>query len=179
MMQPSVRHLVRLSLALLVPLAAVGCSESTSAPADEGEPVAFDRLGGFFPAVCSGFDVAQTMVIRSQEEWNGFWDRFQPANQRVAPPSVDFEARMVAVMALGTRSTGGYTVEVAQVREMDDGTLVVRANESIPGDNCTVTQAQTRPLDAVLIPSSDSPVEFEAEARVYGCSTGYNDDGGY
>lgn len=177
-MQSSARHLVRLALVLLFPVAAMGCSGSTSAPEDDGDPVSFDRLTSHFPAVQSGITEGENLVIRDQESWTAFWDRFRTGTETATPPQVSFQERMVLVMALGTRNTGGYSVEINRVRAMDDGTLNVVGIESIPGENCSTTQALTYPVDAVLVARTEGEVHFEAEASVYRCEDEEDDGDG-
>lgn len=112
----------------------------------------------------SGIPDARRTVIRTQEEWEAFWDEFQ-ANRlpQTDPPVVDFSAQMVVVATMGTRSSGGYEITVENVFA-DGGSLIVHVLEASPGTSCLTTESLTAPATAVTVPASDSAPDWvEAE----------------
>lgn len=153
-----------LRTALLAALATAACAS----PSAHEQDVPFERLEGFFPSTYSGIEQATEEVIRAQDDWSTFWDRHQPGNARPAPPPVEFGEKMVLVVALGDRPTGGYQVRIQEVEERD-GRLTVRALETVPGRGCGVTQALTQPVDAVLVPRGTGVAQFELRTRVEEC----------
>ena len=113
-----------------------------------------------FQAIAQGGNSAITdareAVIRSAGEWEALWKEH---GGRGNPPAVDFSARMVAAVFLGTRRTGGYRVEVVAMRR-DGEALVVEYVERTPGPGALVTQALTSPFHIVSLPVHAGPVVF-------------------
>jgi hypothetical protein len=122
-----------------------------------------------FTAEYTGIDSHLELVIRDPAEWRDLWARIV-AGQDPAPevPAVDFESDMVLVVGTGERPSGGYTVEIVDVRRHDRALRVV-VLERIPGRECAVTRAITSPVVAVTAPRSDEPVEFEHRTETYAC----------
>jgi hypothetical protein len=108
----------------------------------------------------SGIPDARRDVIRTQEEWEAFWDEFQ-ANRlpQTDPPAVDFSTQMVIVATMGTRNTGGYEITVEDMFD-DAGTLIVQVLQASPGGGCLTTQALTAPATAVAVSAVDGDPEF-------------------
>lgn len=116
----------------------------------------------------SGIGKRQRLVIRDEQAWAAFWTEahgnMMPKPER---PAVDFSASVVIAAAMGSRSTGGYSVDL-QVAETDDG-LRVYVTETSPGPSCITTQAFTAPLAAVRVPRTAASVSFVEQARVSDC----------
>lgn len=83
-------------------------------------------------------------------------------------PEIDFSREMLAVVGLGTRSTGGHGIVIARAFEKD-GKLVVIVRKQSPGKNCFTTQAVTQPVDIVRLPRTDKPVVFNEFEAVHEC----------
>ena len=95
-------------------------------------------------------------AIRSASEWQAFWKSHGAGDP---PASVDFAKEMVAAVFLGTRPTGGYSVEIASTRREGDA-LIVEYVERRPSADSIVTQALTSPFHIVKLPKVDGPVRF-------------------
>ena len=66
------------------------------------------------------------------------------------PASIDFAHEWLAVYSAGVKSTGGYTAEILHVRLSDSGKSVkVTSKLTLPGADCIVTQALTKPVAIV------------------------------
>jgi hypothetical protein len=76
---------------------------------------------------------------------------------------------MLLVAAMGTRSTGGYTIEIEAV-DRDSSAITASVRSRSPGKSCGTTAALTAPVDIVRIPRSDHPVRFVEEHIVTNCS---------
>jgi hypothetical protein len=98
----------------------------------------------------------QETVIRSAGEWQALWKEH---GGRGEAPAVDFAARMVAAVFLGTRPTGGYRTEVTAVRREGDA-LVLEYVERVPAPGSLVSQALTSPFHVVALPVHVGPVLF-------------------
>jgi len=85
-------------------------------------------------------------------------------------PFIDFGNEAVIVVSMGTRSTGGYSIDVERVSESEsDGTLYVEVVEVSPGRGCAVTQAVSAPVHAVRVPLRDGDVQFIERASTRSC----------
>ena len=96
----------------------------------------------------SQIDSARQSVARSAGEWSTLWT--QHAGDR-ARPAVDFNREMVLAVFLGTRSSGGYAVEIVGARE-EGGALVVTYRESRPQPGTVAAQVLTSPYHVVAVP---------------------------
>ncbi|HXF96223.1 MAG TPA: protease complex subunit PrcB family protein [Gemmatimonadales bacterium] len=113
------------------------------------QPVPFERITQVF---YSGFEEPGRQVIRTQAAWSAFWARLQESiTPRPPAPAIDFSRDLVIGAAMGSRGSGGYAIQIAQVAE-DQGRLFVAVREVSPGERCGVTLALTQPVDVVRVP---------------------------
>ena len=70
------------------------------------------------------------------------------------------EGKMVVAVFMGSRSSGGYAVEIKDVKE-EDGKLVVEYQEHAPGPDMMTTCVMTSPFALKMVDKSDLPVEFK------------------
>lgn len=110
-----------------------------------------------FPGTQSIATHPETAVIRDQLTWRAFWVNAFGAD--AATPPVDFSQYMAVAVLIGPEPTGGYTVTIPSVLQIDDR-LTVNYRVRVPMQGEVVTQAQTSPYDIVLIPASPLPVAF-------------------
>jgi hypothetical protein len=104
----------------------------------------------------SNIESAREVVVRTAAEWTAFWKQHAPGQ---TPPKVDFTRSMVVGVFLGSRPTGGYTIEITNIeREGDD--LVVTYREQRPGKADIVTQMITMPYQLVTTDRFTGPVRF-------------------
>jgi hypothetical protein len=87
--------------------------------------------------------------------------------QPFAEHTVDFSSRRVALLSLGGRPTGGYSISVEKIEDFGD---YIKAKVLIkkPGNNCIVTQTQTSPYEFIEI-ESVKELLFEERVEVQGC----------
>jgi hypothetical protein len=107
-------------------------------------------------------------VIRSEAEWEDFWDGLNRQQSYAPVPDVDFEREMLLIAAMGARPTGGYVIEIASAVERADA-IEVRVVETSPGRLCGTTQAVTEPADIVRVTRSAKPVRWVEQERVSDC----------
>jgi hypothetical protein len=72
------------------------------------------------------------------------------------------------VVALGARPTGGYGIIIDGAYERDNRIEVIVQSQS-PGKSCATTQAVTQPVDIVLLPKMDRPIDFRENEYVHEC----------
>lgn len=107
-------------------------------------------------------------VLRTQEEFSDFWDRFtsQMLPENKPPlPEVDFSKDMILVSTMGQRPTSGpYWTFIDGACEFDGQIEVFVSDVDSPSCVGGFTTLSF-PADAVLIPRSDLPVVFR-ESRI-------------
>ncbi len=102
------------------------------------------------------------MRFETADEWSALWNAHAPA----APvPIVDFGREMVVGVFLGTRPTGGYSVEVATIEPKGSETVVTYRVEE-PGRDALVTQALTSPVHLVRLSTRKGQVRFKRASRL-------------
>jgi len=106
----------------------------------------------------SGIDVAKQVSARSVEEWDALWKAHAGGRAR---PSVDFSKDIVAAVFLGSRPSGGYSVQIVGVRQ-EGAALVVSYKETRPAPDALTAQVLTSPYHIVAIPKGTATeVKFE------------------
>jgi len=80
------------------------------------------------------------------------------------PQTADFSQGRVLLVDMGPRNTGGYDITVKSV-DVTDEYITAHVQLSIPGDNCTVTQAFTNPYQFVYIPTTKEVLISESYIR--------------
>jgi hypothetical protein len=104
----------------------------------------------------SGIEERTENLIRTASDWQALWKAHRGSGP--APP-VDFAKETIAAVFLGTRPTGGYSIEIVRARR--DGTaLVLEYVERRPAADSIVTQALTSPFHIVKLPKHDGPASF-------------------
>lgn len=124
------------------------------------EAVPFETLSeGAFSAI----DSPLRLVIRDSAS---LADLFRRAFGQGTPvPPIDFEARSIIAVFIGTRPTGGFSVEIQRVTRADD-LLIVTALETTPAPDQIVIQALTQPYHIISVPRTEAQVRFNVLRRV-------------
>ena len=97
------------------------------------------------------------VAIRDADAWKALWSQHAAGRPL---PAVDFGREMVVAVFMGTKSTGGFAVEIAGYRE-SGGDVVVQYRESSPGRGAITAQVLTSPYHLVAIPKRAGAVTFE------------------
>jgi len=113
--------------------------------------------GGFCKQEKPGHEVARTAG-----EWEKLWRAYSgtPRDREIAPPPVDWSKEMVLAAFMGSRTTGGYRVQIQGAEEVA-GKLVVTVTERKPGPGDIVAQAFTTPYHVVAVKKSALPVQWK------------------
>ncbi len=101
----------------------------------------------------------EAFIINSHEEYERIVGRIDNETE------INLEENSVLAVLLGQRRTGGYRIEIDEIREKDDR-LVIHATETRPGDGCGVIQVLTYPYEAVLIENIEEETEVEINLTV-------------
>ena len=105
----------------------------------------------------SAVDDRREVTVRTQDEWAKIWrmhDFERPA------PRVDLPSEMVVGVFLGSRPTGGFSVEIVGTRQ-EGGALIVQYRETMPAPEGMTAQVLTSPFHLVSVPRIDGDVKFE------------------
>ena len=113
----------------------------------------------------SGIARRSRLVIQSNEEWIAFWNRHASRQRPVSePPAVDFDNQTVLAVLMGQQSSGGYSIEIQSVYQVD-GALEVNVMEREPDRNVMTISALTAPFHLVAIPKWEKEIRFNKEPR--------------
>jgi hypothetical protein len=108
----------------------------------------------------SGVTAAAQIVVRSNAEWEKLWKSHAAAQPL---PAVDFTREMVAAVFLGSRPTGGFSVEIVDGRREGEA-LVLDYVERRPSPDAITTQALTSPFHIVRVEAQAGEVRFRRVA---------------
>ncbi|MES2525045.1 MAG: protease complex subunit PrcB family protein [Gemmatimonadota bacterium] len=121
-----------------------------------------------YSAATSGFTEPAELVLRDQAALDDAWRTLHSRLPGNPAPAVDLSTRMVVVVALGSRNTGGHGVRVDSVTS--DGTrTTVHYTATAPGTSCMTTQMITSPVDIVSVARREGAVRFERRSVVQPC----------
>ena len=105
----------------------------------------------------SQIDAPRQVSVNTAADFAALWR--QHAGD-VKPPAVDFNARTVVAVFLGTRMTAGYAVEILRTRD-EKGALIVEWQERRPSRDMMTAQVVTSPAVIASIPKFAGTVTFE------------------
>ena len=108
----------------------------------------------------SQVDSPRQSVARNAAEWTALWKMHSGESK---PPAVDFSARTVVAVFLGSRPTAGYTVQIIGTRNAN-GLLIVEWEERRPAGGDILAQVLTSPATIVSIPKFAGEIKFEKVA---------------
>jgi hypothetical protein len=117
----------------------------------------------------SGIATRQRLVVGDAATWANVWEQIVGTLRPVPPvPAIDFPSKLVIVAAMGTRATGGYSIDVEDVSLMaDDASISIK--EESPGSGCIVTEALTAPVAVVVVPRFAGQASFLEHASQRAC----------
>ena len=105
----------------------------------------------------SRIEEARDVIVRSAAEWATLWTLHAGDRPR---PAVDFARSTVLGVFLGTRPTGGYSVEITAI-EREGASLVVTCREARPARDAMLSQVITMPFHLVRIDRHAGPIQFK------------------
>lgn len=109
----------------------------------------------------SHVDEPRQMVAQDAAEWRSLWRLH--AGDRPAP-AVDLTVSTVVAVFLGTRTTGGYAVDITGTRRQGEA-LVVEWRERRPARDEVAAQVITSPAHIAAIPRFTGEIRFEKVDR--------------
>src|SRR5262245_60705390 len=77
----------------------------------------------------SAIDQPLQVVVTNRTQWAELWAKHTADKlPRPEPPEIDFTKKNVILVTAGRKNTGGYTIEVTDVRRSKDKTEIVVAS---------------------------------------------------
>ena len=104
---------------------------------------------------------AMQVAARTPEEWSALWKKHAGD---AALPKVDFGSRTVVAVFMGTKSSGGYGVEITGTRQ-EKGVTVVEYRERRPKAGQVAAMVITTPAHIAVIPKVTGEIRFEKVER--------------
>jgi hypothetical protein len=104
----------------------------------------------------SGIERPKQVAIQDEAAWRALWKEHAPEQD---PPRVDFTARTVLAVFLGSRTTAGYTVDITEV-ERGEREAIVRVREGRPARDQMLAQVITSPFHIVSVPRLHGTIKF-------------------
>lgn len=131
-------------------------------------PSIVQTLTRLHSAATSGFSEPAELVLRDRTALDDAWRTLHSSLPGNPAPTVDLSTKMVVLVALGTRNTGGHGVRVDSVM-WDGSRTTVHYTATAPGSTCMTPQMITSPVDIVSVTRHDGPVRFERRNVVQPC----------
>lgn len=108
----------------------------------------------------------EQVVMTDDHHWSLMWEKYvDPAPSRKRVPAVDFSKKMLAMIAMGGRGNGCYSVSVRQVYRTGDA-ITVEYQENAPGLRSFCTYGVTAHVLVIEIPRSEKKVKFVSLGEV-------------
>lgn len=111
----------------------------------------------------------KTYIIEDNIDWKDLWDEvYGDQPQKPLLPQVDFTKYSIIAVFQGTKNTGGYTITITKIIEMENN-LKIFVKDISPSKNCMVIQSFTSPYHIVKIQRVDKEVEFIIDKEIVNC----------
>ncbi|MDF1673226.1 MAG: protease complex subunit PrcB family protein [Vicingaceae bacterium] len=157
-------------LILISILGLLSCKSSQSSTSSVMEKVVFTPIE-LKSGNNGGFKTKTNLVISTQEEFLKIWNQaFANYMNKETAPEVDFEKNIILLVALGEKTSGGYTIKVDNVIETKDNT-VVNVLYTSPGKGCMTTESITYPFQIIQIEKPNKAILFSKKNIVFGCES--------
>jgi hypothetical protein len=129
-------------------------------PANSGAPAPRDfPLRTLAKGAHSGIQEAKRERIKTPDVWDRLWEKHSVRTPPEEKPAVNFDQEMVIAMTMGRRRTGGYAIEITEVRAVENR-LRIEYQQSTPPEGAMTIQVLTAPFHFVAVPRSDLEPEF-------------------
>ncbi len=107
-----------------------------------------------------GIEESKTKAVTSASDWEEIWAVIhRDIRPERAAPEIDFSRETVVGVFLGTRSTGGYSVEIIDA-SLHNGKLEVIYKTKSPSPGDMVSMAITQPFHVISVNVTGAEIEF-------------------
>ena len=138
---------------LMIALALVGAGCVQSEP---GTNATLPVQALYGSGQCIGLERPAVLWVADAETWRSWYGRITSARLPAPPvPAVDFPREGVLLLAMGSRSTAGYGLSLAEESAVvRDGMLTVRVDWGEPPSGALLAQVMTSPCLLVKMPAA-------------------------
>lgn len=112
-----------------------------------------DQKGAF-----CGIRTPRSLVVRDAAAWDKLWKEHL-GGRELPLPTVDFKKHDVVAVYAGSKNTGGFAIEIAEIKRGKTD-AEVHAVLTKPGKGSIVTQAFTSPFALRAVPKLPAKVKF-------------------
>ena len=141
-------------MTIIFSLLLVGCPENT-----EGGFTSLAK-GNLFDAGEEGFK-KEYIIISSKEEWNSFLSKIDTTNKvsDTFENTIDFSKENVIVAIDKVRNTGGFSIEIIEVVNTDEETIIKLETKG-PKPTDMVVTAIIQPYHIIKIKKTNKKIKF-------------------
>ncbi|MEM6261048.1 MAG: protease complex subunit PrcB family protein [Bacteroidota bacterium] len=108
----------------------------------------------------SGMEEPEDRFISDGASWEAVWSVLQKGVMpRPTLPEVNFETHTLIACGMGTKTSGGYNIQVDKV-EKKEAVITVSVVNSEPGENCLRTSALTQPYVVIKLKKQPATASF-------------------
>jgi hypothetical protein len=109
-------------------------------------------------------------IIIDDTSWESIWsDIYSNHNTIPTLKPVNFTSKMVIVVSMGVHSSGGYSISIQRIIQMQK-ILLIKILETSPGETCLVPLVITHPILVVEIPILNVyKFQFSREKTIHDC----------
>ena len=113
-------------------------------------------------------------IIRNQHDWESHFYASTaavtyPDSMAPVAPILDFENYQVISGGLGVRSSGGFSLAIESVYELESA-MFIHVLDVRPGPGCMVTMAITHPSITIVVKKTDTPIKFTVSKLISPCA---------
>jgi hypothetical protein len=119
----------------------------------------------------------QLLLFQNHQDWSNFWNSNASPETNVKKttvPSVNFSRQQAIAVTLGSRPTGGFSIQIDQIehlKTLQSQEWVIHYTERVPGADCFVTQQTTAPTIFLLTAPSDAPIRMQGKTLTDSCNS--------
>lgn len=154
---------------LFITLSVLLSCKSTEVPTqNEYKPISviFSELNS---GTNGDFPEKTSKVITDQGTYNGIWGQaFANFSNQQRPSKIDFENKMVVLVASGIQRSGGHTIKIKSVEESKNN-ITINVDVSKPGESCMTSSVITFPYQIIELKKSTKEVTFNIIDKIYQC----------
>lgn len=106
----------------------------------------------------SGIETSQNVIVSNINDWEELWNEtvtWTPDER----PFVNFNESMVIAVFMGEQTSGGFEIEILELKEADDVIEVV-SKFTVPDGGSGFTTALTQPFHMIKINKTDKNIIF-------------------
>ncbi len=118
----------------------------------------------------SGVNEKKNLVINKQKEWDELWKNVYSIRfPQPKLPTINFEKESVICVFAGEFYSGGYTIEVLDVKKKISS-IEIQVKFVTPASSCIVSSALSQPLHLIRVKKINKKVVFKQINEITICN---------